>query len=151
MPSANHYRRIADRARKIPARHGLREYQVEAWVTEYGGSLVGSGIRIVTRTPLTVAGGYPPKVRFPSQQEVALGVASIGSATVGPLTPDYGSGGILRSLLDGDSLTEGQLLQIYIIGPNYPNGCLFRQHQFNVDRALRLTLVLMQAEILKPE
>lgn len=151
MAPSDKYRRIADRARAIPARFGLREYTVEAWVTEYSGAFPGSGASVISKTPLTVGNGVPPKVRFPSQQEIAVGGASIGQAFVGPLTPDYGSGGVMRSLLDGSTLETGQMLQIYVIGPAYPTGCLFREHQFNVDRALRLQLVLMQAEPLKPE
>jgi hypothetical protein len=152
MARADKWRRIADRFRDIPSRFGLREYVVERWLTTTSGDLIGSGMRVVDKTPLYVGQrGEYPKVRFPSQKEIAALGPAIGECYVGPLTPDYGVGGLTRKIFDGSLVEPGQLIQVYLQGPNYPEGALFRQHQFNVDHALNMTLVLMQSEPLRAE
>lgn len=146
MPSANYYRRIADKARGIPARHGLREYSIDVLVISYSGTYPGDGTLTDSSTSIKVGSIHNPKVRFPSQREIALGMAGLGSCIVGPFTPDYGSGGVPRDILDGTNLTQGQMLQFWIVGPNFPNGCAHRLSKFQVDRALQVQLELIQVE-----
>jgi hypothetical protein len=140
--NANVFRRIADRARAIPAKFGLREHTVTL-ITRLtsGAGLPWDAPGIEKRTPITVSGGAAPKVRFPSQREIALGMMSMGSVVIGPFTPDYGSGGIDRSLFDGSQMATGDGLLIEVTGPQFPSGARFRSKNINLDRALHVTMV----------
>jgi len=147
MRTVDRYRKIADRCRAIPAKFGLREYDVSILVVGYTGDSLGEGTVSDTETKLTVYKGAPPKVRFPSQREIALGMAGLGTCIVGPFTPYYGVGGIPRGWLDGSNLErDKQMLQFWVIGPNFPNGCAHRLDKFQVDKALQVKLELVQVE-----
>lgn len=141
MATADKWRRIADKHRALPARFGLREHSIELVVTRWTGGMPGDGERRVTTTPITVHGGAAPKVRFPSQQEIAQGLLSMGDLKIGPFTPDYGTGGIDRATFDGSELSEGSGVTIRVTGPQHPKGAIYRIKNSNVDRALRITLV----------
>lgn len=147
MAQADKWRRIADKHRALPAKFGLREHTVSL-ITRItsGESLPWSAPGVETRTPITVKGGYTPKVRFPSQREIALGMMSMGSVVIGPFTPDYGSGGIDRTLFDGSQQMVGDGLLIEVTGPQFPNGARFRSKNINLDRALRVTMVCNPVE-----
>lgn len=147
MSAADEWRAIADEIRAIPAEFGLREYTVSVIVSEYTGDELGDGSKTATSMPILVAGTANPKVRFPSNNEIALGAVSLGTVIVGPFTPFYGSGGIPRGTLDGSDVErDKQLLQFWIQGPNYPTGCAFRLNKYQPDRALRVTLELVPVE-----
>lgn len=147
MATADRWRRIADKCRKIPAKFGLREYTVAILNIGFEGADIGDGMLFDREIPITVDGGYPPKVRFPAQNEMALGGSGLGLCIIGPFTPAYGTGGVLRGLLDGSLLhTDEKMLQFWVKGPNFPNGVAMRIHKRQVDSALRITLELMVVE-----
>ena len=145
--SATSFRRLADTCRRIPSAFGLREHTVALVVTQTTGSLPWSdeGGR-ETVTPITVYGGASPKVSFPTQREISLGMMSEGSVTVGPFTPDYGTGGVDRDLFTGSQLSTGDGYAIRITGPQHPKGCSYRVKNCNVDHALRVTLICVPVE-----
>ena len=140
MALADKWRRIADKHRALPAKFGLREYTVKVLNIGYTGTNPGDGQLYDTETPITVSGGYPPKVRFPSQQEIALGMAGLGDCFIGPFTPSYGDGGVERSLLDSLQSDDYTMLQFWVQGPNFPNGVSMRIKKRQVDSALRIVL-----------
>lgn len=147
--SVESFRRLADHIRALPGHKafGLREYEITVDIVGYTGDSLGEGIIADREMRLTVYGGVPPKIRFPSQREIALGMAGLGTCIVGPFTPFYGSGGIPRGWLDGtDILRDKELLQFWIVGPNFPNGCAHRLDKFQVDKALQIKLELIQVE-----
>lgn len=139
-------RRVADRCRAIPGRFGLREHAVYLLTTSWSGETIGDGEETVTTLRLTAPGGYNPKVRYPSQREIALGLMSEGSVVIGPVTPQYGSGGFDRTLLDGSHLAAGEGLYVRVVGPQAPSGTTYRIKNSNVDFALHVTLVCVPAE-----
>ncbi len=141
MSAADKYRAIADKHRNLPAQYGLREHSVSLIFTTTTSGRPWEGDETLTELPITHPGGGNPKVRFPTQRELTLGLMSIGTVNVGPITPDYGLGGLDRSLFDGTQLEVGVGMQIKITGPQHPNGCLYRIKNSNVDRALRITWV----------
>lgn len=143
---ADRYRRIADRCRGLPAQHGLREHSVFLVESSWSGAALGEGEVTETSTPVLVGGKYPPKVRYPNQREIALGLMSEGSVVIGPFTPVHGSRGFDRSKLDGSQLDVGEALHVRIVGPQAPSGTKYRIKNCNVDRALRVTLTCVPAE-----
>jgi len=141
MSLADEFREIANECRAIPAEFGLYEHSVSIIQSRWSSGIFGEGIEEKTETPITVYGGANPKVHFPSQREIALGLMSLGEATIGPFTPDYGTGGISRSMLDGDELLNNDGFLVKIVGPQCSTGALYRIKNKNVDHALRITLV----------
>lgn len=138
---ADSFRRLADSIRSIPADFGLREHAVTLVRLQYTGDEIGQGQRITCETPILVNGANP-KVRFPSQKEIALGLMSMGSCTVGPFTPHFGDGGFSREELGGPDLIDNDQLTVRITGPQCPSGVLYSISNANLDRALRVTLTL---------
>jgi hypothetical protein len=145
MSYADEYRELADECRAIPDEHGLREHTVSLVTSYWTGGLPGVGDEVEASVPITVFGTSPPKVRFPTQREIALGLMSEGSVVVGPFTPDYGTGGFNRSLLDGSLVETGETLHLLITGPQHPDGQRYRIKNSNVDRALRIVLTCVPA------
>jgi hypothetical protein len=140
MARADKWRRVADKFRALPDAFGLREHTVQLEVSQYSGELPGDGDKYSRYTPITVGNGSPPKVRFPSQKEVALGLFASGSVVIGPFTPDFGSGGFSRPNIDGSLLDTYVGMKILVTGPQCPNGMHYRVNNSNVDRALRIVL-----------
>ena len=85
--------------------------------------------------------GNPPKVRWLSQKELALGSLPTGSVEIGPITPDFSGGGTALSNFDGSALAEGETLHIEITGPRHPTGALYSVAEIRADRALHWTIV----------
>lgn len=141
------FRRLADACRAIPGKlsFGLREHSVALVASYWTGGQPGVGDEVSVETPILVNGTSPPKVRFPTQREISLGMMSEGSVEVGPFTPDYGTGGFNRSLLDGSLVDTGDTLHLLLTGPQHPDGQRYRIKNCNVDRALRVTLICVPA------
>lgn len=134
------YRRIAARARKIPGEHGLRPYAVAIVVGTWAGTYVGRGGQVATLEPITEQGGYPPKVRFLNEEQRVLAGLATGSCTIGPITPDFATGGTaLTELLP--AVVAQQTVHVKLTGPAYPSGALFTVKEIKTDRALHWTLV----------
>lgn len=147
MAKADKWRRIADKYRGMPDNFGLREYTVSVIVSAFDNDQLDGGRVEAKPIPILINGKHSPKVRFPSQRELALSMAGVGSCIVGPFTPYYGSGGIPRGYLDGSNVERDcSLLQFLVTGPNFPTGCLHRLSKFQVDRALQVVLELMPVE-----
>lgn len=141
MASANSLRRIADRVRAIPGKMGLREHSATLVKTSWTGGRTGEGDKIVEELPLLINGTENPKIKFPNQRDVALGLMPLGTITVGPLTPEFPGGGILRNFVASQQLERSDTLHVLVTGPQHPNGCLYRIETVNVDKALRVTIV----------
>jgi hypothetical protein len=140
MSAADEFRAIADECRAIPAEFGLREHTASIVTTVWSGAQPGDGDETEFLAPITVAGGAPPKVRFPSQKEIALGFYAAGQVVIGPFTPSYGTGGVDRNSFNGSTLQTYDGLQIRVTGPQCPKGALYRVDNSNVDHALHVTL-----------
>ena len=139
-----YYRNIAERVRSIPADHGLREHEARVCISTWSGGELGVGTEHHEETRLLVNGANP-RVRFPSQREVALGMMSEGSVIIGPLTPECLTGGVRRAIFSAEDLQPGQTLHVKLTGPQCPDGVLYRLANVNLDRALRVTLTCAPA------
>lgn len=114
IENRNRYRAIADKARKIPYDHGLRNDRVYLIGGSWTGLYTGEGVETQTSTELTVYGGVPPKVRQLNSEQLALGNLPLGSLKVGPITPPYPGGGFDLTAL-GAALTTGQTFEIKVV------------------------------------
>jgi hypothetical protein len=139
-------RRLANHVRAIPGRMGIRPYTVEAQVTSSAGAEFGEGIQTVITTVITEANGQPPKVRWLSNKEIALGGYEDGTVEVGPITPDFPGGGTLIATLHPNPTAVNSTVRFVLRGPDYPaTGARFRLNNLKHDRFCHYILVLERA------
>lgn len=139
------YRRIAARARRIPGEHGLRPYTVAIVVGTWSGKYVGGGAKYEQLEQITECSGQPPKVRFLSEEAIALANLNKGSVTIGPITPPYASGGTALSDL-APAVHARQTVHVQLVGPAYPEGAKFAVKEIKTDRALHWMLTCEPVE-----
>lgn len=140
------FRELADGVRGIPADFGLREHSATLLWDTWTGDQPGEGTQTQLSTPLLVD-GKNPKVRWLSEKEVAISGLPIGTIEVGPITPDFGTGGISLATLLGTAKSQGDVRLVQIIGPRLPAGARYRVSQAKCDRALRVILQLDPAGV----
>lgn len=128
-------------ARAVAGRLGFRPFRVYAVLNTWDGSTTGAGYgsRTETLTELKHADGQPPKVRFLKGKEVLRGELAQGSIEIGPLTPNFGAGGV-----DYDTLftrTDGQTAKIKITGPGTGSGEYYAIKEVDQEKALRIMII----------
>jgi hypothetical protein len=130
------YQRIANRARRIPNEHGLRPHTVVLIdARTSGGDYTGDGSRWEMETVIQHKGGGAPRVRWPKDQDVMMGVVPKGQATIGPITSDFTGHETLEKLV-GDNLETGAVRLLRITGPMHPRGADYRITSVKSERAL---------------
>lgn len=135
---------LIDELRAIPGELGFRPYQVWVRVTSYSGSRVGQGTATVQETRLLV-GGRDPKVREIGSKDVVAGMPEALDVDfeVGPLTPDFGSGGVAFETLDPPSDGTPKTVVYVLKGPGLPeDGLLCQKIKSKSDRPLRIMIML---------
>lgn len=143
---ADDFRALADGIRAIPGEFGLREHSTTLLWSTWSGDQPGEGTETQFSTPLLV-GGQNPKVRWLSEKEVAISGLPTGTIEVGPITPDFGTGGISLATLLGTAKGQGDVRLVQIAGPRLPAGARYRVSQAKCDRALRVILQLDPAGV----
>jgi len=140
MTPRDRLRRIAHRARAIPNRYGLRPYTVSVVVTTWPGANTGRGTESRVATPITEAGGAPPKVRELNAEELALNNMGSGSVRVGPITPSFPGGGTDISVIK-PLLTAGQTVHLLLEGPGFPARGYYEIKDVQTDHGLHWTII----------
>lgn len=133
----NSIRKIAHRVRAIPGEMGWRPYTVQVEYAVYSGAKWGEGSKLVTTTSVTEYGGQPPKVRWLSDQEIAIASGNgsqNATVQVGPITPNFPGGGTSIDVLR-PPLSANTRLYYIITGPEHPNGGRYRPVKYTTDRA----------------
>jgi hypothetical protein len=147
MPTlAESLRPLVNGIRAIPGQLGLRPYSVAIVVGTWAGAYVGRDSKTETAVAITEANGQPPKVRFLNAEEIAVGGLQKGSCAVGPITPAFPGGGTLFASLK-PALTNGQTVHARIIGPEFPDGGLFKVTAFDTDHAIHYMLTCEPVEL----
>jgi hypothetical protein len=127
-------------ARSIAGQLGFRIHTVSVVIARTGGPRTGDGGRWERVTPITEAGGQPPKVRWLKDEEKALGSLPDGTVEIGPITPEFTGGGTEANVITGDNIEEGAVMLVRITGPQHPEGADYRVTARTLDRALRYML-----------
>lgn len=140
MSVATTAKRILFRARAIAGRMGLHPHTVELGLTTWSGPYTGDGTPTTTWTPIVERGGQPPKVRWVSDEEIAVGGLAGGSIRIGPITPDFSGGGTSAAILAGAAATTRMTRHVRIIGPAHPAGALYAIKGSDFGSALHYTL-----------
>jgi len=76
--------------------------------------------------------GFPPKVTWLNDEQLALANLGSGTIDIGPITPDFTD----LSLLTGADLEAGDAMYVLITGPNHPNGAVYRVINVKAEKAL---------------
>ena len=125
----NRFLAALDRIRGITGRLGLHVFTVtERTITdtaERPGLAGGTVVR--TDVVITVGNGQPPKVEQVNTQDVfrSGGKYQSGDYRIGPLTPSYGTGGLIESNADPVPSTASLTVMYNIAGPGMPTGGLW--------------------------
>ncbi len=141
---ADPWRSIAYSIRSLPAQFGLRPYSVSVvigtWYNNTESTHVGDGSKNEQLIPILENGGTNPKLRFANEEQRALSGMEVGSCTIGPITPYFGSGGTpISNLLP--AVANGETVHVIITGPQFPNGAKFSVKKVETDRALHWTML----------
>lgn len=140
MTLAAGLRKLAYSVRAIPGQLGVRPHRVSVLRRSWSGPHVGDGTRTDVEVDIVEAGGQPPKVRWLSDEELAVGSLNPGTVQIGPITPAFPGGGTNLGTLDGSALTAGQVRHLWIVGPQHPNGAAYKVTKLTADRALHYTI-----------
>jgi hypothetical protein len=124
--------------RGIPGSLGLRPHTVTLLARSWSGDYTGDGDRTDVDTEIN-EGGYPPKVRWLSDDEIAVGSLESGVVEIGPITPDHVTRSILGDIR-GDELDAGDGRFLIITGPKSESGSKYRLIRITADRAFRYML-----------
>lgn len=92
-----------DGIRSIPGELGLRQWRVylKSVSNDDTFALMGDGDDIESRTEIRNIDGYPPRVQRVSTQEIISGgIYRDQDLKIGPITPDYSTGGWAPTALD---------------------------------------------------
>lgn len=127
-----------DAARALPGTLGLRPYRAFLLEGYWDGAYTGDGEAADFETELLV-GGQPPKVRFLTSEQLALGGVPEGTCTVGPLTPSHTGGGVAASSLEGTSLAAGNTLHVRLLHSD-GSEAFYRVTKVDKQKALRIML-----------
>lgn len=146
MPTPAQYRDrwrgIVHKYRSLPGALGLRPHTVSVRIASSAGTHTGDGAITGDWTDIVEAGGHAPKVRWATDEQIALGQLEKGTAIVGPVTPEFSAGGTPLDLLSGDDAAATDLLQFRITGPRHPDGATYALVDAQCERALHYTLRL---------
>lgn len=132
---ADNLKSLAFNIRGIPGDLGIRPHTVELVEREWSGTHSGDGTRTDNVTPIQEARNRPPKVRWLSDEELAVGGLSNGSIAIGPITSDHGLISRLSGI-DGSDIDVGDARYLRITGPRHPNGAKYRITKITADRAI---------------
>jgi hypothetical protein len=119
------FRKVAWNYRHIRGDYGLATHTVEVGLATWSGTHTGDGTETITWTPIVEASGQPPKVRWLTTEEIAVGALQRGSVRIGPITPDFSGGGTSAATLLANAATTGQTRYVRIVGPTHPDGARY--------------------------
>lgn len=135
-------RSLCHDVRSIPGQLEMRPYGVEAVTRSWSGDEPGQGLEQVERIVVTEAGGQPPKVRWLTDEEIAVGGFEASTVEVGPITPDFPGGGTIIDILKREGKGARALLHFVLTGPEFPCGGNFKLKDFTSHRAFQYKLTL---------
>lgn len=128
-------------ARSIAGCLGLRPYRVSVTIRANDGTYGLRGSATDTTVDIREADGQPPKFRFATEDEIALGAAE-GQCTVGPITPDFAAGGYTIAELTGAAAAASNLVYFTVTGPRFTTGKKYKLAKAASDHALHYTITL---------
>ena len=140
MALVDELRKTLYSARAISGQLGFRTHTVAIVNVGLQGTHTGDGARAEWVTPITEAGGQPPKVRWLKDDERALGNMPAGTIAVGPITPAFTGGGTDLALLKGRDLTQGEVRTLRVTGPVHPDGYDYTIVAIKADKALNYVI-----------
>lgn len=140
MGLVNNLRKTLYRGRAIASKldREFRAHSFSIITTSEQGTHTGDVPSLDRVQRITEAGGHNPKIRWLSDEEIAVGgYPGKGIAEVGPITPKFPGGGTDLSILTGADLQRRDTLQGEIKGPRHPNGQRYRIIEVKAEKAFQ--------------
>jgi hypothetical protein len=145
MTLADDLKSLAHGIRAIPGQLGIRPHSVALVESTWSGANSGDGAREDYSTPI-LESGQNPKVRWLSDEELAVGGLSSGVVDIGPITSDHATVRRLAALR-GDELQDSDARYLRIVGPKHPNGAKYQILELRVDRAIHYKIRVAPVEV----
>jgi hypothetical protein len=131
---------LAYGVRSLPGKLGVRPHTVSIVRRSWSGSQPGDGVQTDVETKIHEGGNQPPKIRWLTEEQLAVGQLQPGTVAVGPITQKFNGGGTDLSDLDASELLTGEARYLRITGPMHPKGALYKIIKLSADHALHYTL-----------
>lgn len=134
MSLADDLKELAHDVRAIPGELGIRPHTVSLLERDWDGTYSGDGDRTDVSTEITES-GQPPKVRWLTDEELALAGLAKGEIEIGPITADHDA---ISRIADfrGDDMDAGEAHYLIITGPKHPSGAKYRITRITAERAI---------------
>lgn len=132
--------KLAYGVRSIPGKLGVRPHTVSILKRSWTGSQPGDGIQTDVEMVIHEGGNQPPKVRWLTEEQLAVGNLNPGTVAIGPITPKFQGGGTDLYDLDASQLEVGDGRYLRITGPMHPQGAIYKIIKLSADHALHYTL-----------
>jgi hypothetical protein len=140
MTLASGLKGLAYNVRGIAGALGVRPHTVSILKRSWSGSQPGDGTQTDVEMTIHEGGNFPPKVRWLTEEQLAVGNLGAGSVAIGPITPSFRGGGTDLSFLDGSLLEAKEARYLRITGPMHPQGAVYRIVKLTADHALHYTI-----------
>ncbi len=142
MTIADDIKVLARSIRAIPGQFGLRPHRVYLVTAEWTGIYSGDGQRVEDEVEITESDNQPPKVRWLTDDEIAVGNGAISNGTIeiGPITSEFSGGGITMAELRASTIDAGGTVVLRIVGTKYPEGAFYRLTEVRADRVIHWKL-----------
>ncbi len=140
MTLASGLKQLTYSVRGIAGKLGVRPHTVSILKRSWSGSQPGDGTQTDVELRIHEAGGQPPKVRWLTEEQLAVGSLEAGTVQIGPITPKFQGGGTDLSFLDGSLLEAKEARLLRITGPMHPRGAIYKVTKLTADHALHYTI-----------
>lgn len=136
MTLAEDLKSVVFNARGIAGSLGFRTHRVYILDERWTGQHTGEGGPFPEQNEIVEGSSQPPKVRWLTDEEIAVGGLGSGSIEVGPITPAFSGGGTDLTTIAG-ALEQNATRYLMIVGPRHPDGARYRITSIRAERALR--------------
>jgi hypothetical protein len=127
----------------VPGGLDLRPFRVDVVVRTWSGARAGVGTATVTSTRLMNQGQNPKFEQLKTNDVVASGgLYSAGDFRIGPLTPEYPTGGTDHGTLDPSTTTTAREVFYLVRGPGFEDGAWFYRVNDNIKMNFRYEVVV---------
>ncbi len=118
------------RARAIAGAAGFRDHSATIIIAHWTAAQAGAGTRYTTEIPIVEARGQNPRIRWLSDEEIAVGgYAAKSVVEIGAITPPFAGGG--TDLTPLNEMSTRDTAKVILRGPRHPNGASYRIGQLS--------------------
>ncbi len=109
---------------------GFRQHSAAIIIEHWTGAQAGDGTRYTTEIPIVEARGQNPRIRWLTDEEIAVGgYAAKAVVDIGAITPPFAGGG--TDLTPLNEMSTRDTAKVILRGHRHPNGASYRISQLS--------------------